>query len=185
LASSTPPPPSTRGRGHVQARTLGALTPRLTKIAFQKFGFATVQLVTDWPQIVGQRLARTTAPDRIRWPRRPDDPDLAAAVRGSSAATGGQRQGATVYIRVEPAVALDVQYQTRLILERINAYFGYRAVAEIRLVQGAVGDDRDVPPPPPRRPRTTAPPPPLTGIADDGLRAALERLRAGLYGASA
>ena len=38
-------------------------------------------------------------------------------------------------LRVEPARALDIQYKSRLLIDRINAYFGYRAVAEIRLIQ--------------------------------------------------
>lgn len=170
-----------RHRGPVYARTIGALTPRVTKTAFQKFGFATAQLIGDWPKIVGHRLAATTAPDRIRWPRRPDDLEAAGGRKSQP------RGGAVLVIRVEPAVALDVQYQTALILDRINSYFGYRAVAEIRIVQGAVATEAAKAAAaqilPPARTRPAAPPPAreaIGAIADDGLRAALERMQNGL-----
>ena len=161
-----------RNRNFIAARTIGALTPRVTKTAFQKFGFATAQLVADWRSIVGDRLASTTAPDKLKWPRSPSD-------AGSDATA---RSGATLIVRVEPAVALDVQYKTALILERINAYFGYRAVLELRIVQGSVAR-ADTNPAATERQRTRAPrvqPAPIEGIKDEGLKAALERMQTGI-----
>ncbi|MBX9926828.1 MAG: DciA family protein [Hyphomicrobiaceae bacterium] len=161
-----------RNRNFIAARTIGALTPRVTKTAFQKFGFATAQLVADWRTIVGDRLAETTAPDKLKWPRSTSDAGGDATARG----------GATLIVRVEPAVALDVQYQTALILERINAYFGYRAVLDLRIVQGAVVR-ADRKPAVDVRQRTRAPmvpTAPIEGIKDDGLKAALERMQAGM-----
>lgn len=163
--------------GRVQARALAALTPVVTKTAFQKFGFATVQLVADWERIVGARLAKTTAPDRIRWPRRPE-----TSSRSQTDWDGSTRAGATLVVRVEPAVALDVQYQAAIILERVNAFFGYRAVHELRIVQGpvaAVASTAPVAVAPPRK-RSASAPISLSGIADGDLKAALERMQAGL-----
>jgi hypothetical protein len=174
-------PQAIRGRPGVSARTIGALTPRLTKTAFQKFGFATAQLVTDWPQIVGDRLAKTTAPDKIRWPRRPGDP---SAGETAEPANGSPRAGATLVLRVEPALALDVQYQSRLILDRINAHFGYRAVAELRIVQGPVDTptqwqaEQASARPSARPARRPLPPPvPVSDIPNEDLKAALDRMQ--------
>ena len=60
------------------------------------------------------------------------------------------RPGATLVLRVDGARALDVQYKARQIIERINAYFGYAAVAELRIVQAPM---RQLPPARPPRPR--------------------------------
>ncbi len=170
-----------QNRNFVSARTIGALTPRVTKSAFEKFGFATAQLVADWRSIVGDRLAATTAPDKLKWPRNPGEG------AGATKQDRGARGGATLFVRVEPAVALDVQYKTALILERINAYFGYRAVAELRIVQGAVVAHSKVAQlnkKPAADLRTSAHAlknsAPIEGIRDDGLKAALERMQAGL-----
>lgn len=161
-----------RPAGRAGARPVGTFVPKLTRTAFEKFGFSTAALLTDWAQIVGPQLALTTAPDRIRWPKTVDQ-DMAGG-------RAGPRSGATLHISVEPARALDVQYKTQLIIDRINSYFGYRAVADLRIVQARVA----VTPPMPVKPRTPgAPAAPnlvLKSIADDGLRAALERMQQGM-----
>ena len=116
------------GRRGIQGRAVGAYVPKLTRKAFEKYGFSTATLLTDWAIIVGADIAGYTAPERLKWPR---------GVEGAtmSARREAGRPGATLMLRVEPARALDVQYKARQLIERINAYFGYRAVAEMRLVQ--------------------------------------------------
>lgn len=164
-------PAGTRFPGRVSARAVGSFVPKLTRTAFEKFGFSTAALLTDWAQIVGPQLAATTTPDRIRWPKSPDQ----------LSATGGKgpRAGATLHISVDPARALDVQYKSGLIVDRINAYFGYRAVADLRIVQAPIAA---VPPlvPRPRAPSSSPPDAQLGLIADDGLRAAFERMQSGM-----
>ena len=153
------------------ARTVGTFVPKLTRTAFEKFGFSTAQLLTDWAQIVGPALADTTSPDRIVWPRRAGHD----ADEGQRAAP---RQGATLHVRVDPARALDVQYKSPLVIDRINAYFGYRAVSELRIVQTPMTPAAPLALVATRTP--VAPDPALAGIADDGLRAALERMQSGI-----
>lgn len=115
-------PPTAR---FVPVKTVGSFVPQLTRKAFEKFGFSTATLITDWARIAGAELADYTVPDKLRWPRR-----LEAGFEDE-----GERRGATLILRVDPARALDVEYRTRQIMERINSYFGYRAVEAIRLVQ--------------------------------------------------
>ncbi len=163
---------SQRTGGRVAARSVGMFIPKLTRTAFEKFGFSTAALITDWKQIVGPTLAQTTTPDRIRWPK----------TVGQEAALGqaGPRAGATLHLSVEPARALDVQYKSQLIIDRINAYFGYRAIADLRIVQGPVMA-MEARPVVRARPRTPEALDPVVGtIADVGLRAALERMQQGM-----
>lgn len=118
--------------GHIAAKSVGTFVPRLTQKAFEKYGFSTATLITDWAAIVGETLARDTLPERLKWPRGVD-------ARGEVETGAEGRPGATLILTVDPARALDVEYRRAQILDRINGYFGYRAVAEIRLVQGVVG----------------------------------------------
>jgi hypothetical protein len=165
-----------RANGRGPARAVGSFVPKLTQTAFEKFGFSMAALLTDWPTIVGPKLAQYTVPDRIKWPRGVEHHDGEPA--------SGPRRGATLCILVEPARALDVQYQGALIIDRINSYFGYRAIAELRLQQECVAHVPELAPPV-RKPVPVLPPDPvLSTIPDDGLRSALQRLEASVMSRS-
>src|SRR5262245_18882681 len=92
---------------------------------------------------------------------------------------GKGRPGATLVLRADGARALAVQYGARQIIERINAYFGYAAVAELRIVQAPVGPVSG-PMPSARRPAAQPLTHEVAGVADAGLRDALARLGAGV-----
>jgi hypothetical protein len=162
-----------RPQQRLSSRTVGTFVPKLTKTAFEKFGFSTVALITDWPKIVGAKLAQTTSPDRIRWPKTPGQ-DTAGRSQGS------HRVGATLFLTVDPALALDVQYQAALIIDRINAYFGYRAIADLRIVQERRADVSATVTPVRKPTRPVVPEPTLETIGNPDLRAALERMQVGL-----
>lgn len=121
-----------------QARAVGAFVPKLTGKAFEKYGFSTVALLTDWTTIAGAELATYTMPERLKWPRGVDAySETPAGERG--------RPGATLLLRVDGARALDVQYRSAEIIERINAFFGYQAVSQIRFIQAPVEPPRAQP----------------------------------------
>ncbi len=89
--------------------------------AFAKQGFASVEIVTHWQEIVGDDLAKRSEPIKLIWPRR-DDP----------ASVG------TLQIRVEGAYALEIQHLQPVIIERVNRYFGWRCVGRLAIRQGPV-----------------------------------------------
>jgi hypothetical protein len=78
-------------------------------------------------------------------------------------------------LRVDGAKALDVQYRAQQIIERINVYFGYAAVAQLRVIQAPMPAVPEA-----RVPRARAEPlaREVAGVADAGLRDALARLGA-------
>ena len=91
------------------------------------------------------------------------------------------RPGATLVLGVDPGRALDVQYRAQQIMERINAYFGYRAVAQLRLQQLPAGSIARARPGPATPSRPAGPPPAhVAAVTDDGLRDALARMANGL-----
>ncbi len=163
------------GAQHHNAKSVGSFVPRLTRQAFEKYGFSTATLITDWATIVGADLAKWTEPERLRWPR-------AVSVRADSIDEPDQgRPGAMLIVRVDPGRALDIQYKARQITERINAYFGYRAVAELRLVQAPLTSaGKPQPRQPAPTPRSMTPPAAIKTVTDDSLRAALEQMASGL-----
>jgi hypothetical protein len=173
-----PPPravvPPARTTKPLSARPVGSFVPKLTKKALEKYGFSAATLLTDWAAIVGPDLAHFMAPERLKWKR-----GVAAYGEVEDGAEG--RPGATLVLRVEGARALDVQMRSRQLIDRLNTYFGYRAVAEIRIVQGPVGPAQTAPSDGPAAwpaPPLGSPPAEVAAIADEGLRSALTRLGA-------
>jgi hypothetical protein len=91
---------------------------------------------------------------------------------------GEPPEPATLILRVEGPASIEIQHQAAVILERINRFFGWQAVGRIALRQAPLTQKSK-----PKRPvldpaeaeRVAAS---LTGVADDGLRAALGRLGA-------
>jgi hypothetical protein len=145
------------------ARPLADILRNTIKSAFAKQGFAATELVTRWPEIVGAEIAVHCEPDKIQWPKPYGAEDSAPG---------------TLVLRVEGPTAIEIQHLSRVILERVNRFFGWQAVAELRLRQAPLRR-REKPKPPvldeaaAQRIADT-----LTEIRDDKLRGALARLGA-------
>ena len=149
-------------------RPIGAYAARTLDPAARARGFATTAILSEWAAIVGSELAQFTMPDRVIWPRRREESDDAPQ-------RGRREEGAVLVLRVEGPRAIEVQHRSGQILERVNTYFGYRAVVEMRILQAPVA--RQAPPSPtPALPLHPDALPPSTEIEDAGLRAALVRL---------
>lgn len=160
------------GRAGYKGRSIGSFVPKLTQTIFEKYGFSAATLLTDWAVIVGPDIAAYTAPERLKWARGAD-------INPHADDNGCGRPGATLMLRVEPVRALDVSYRSRQLIDRINAYFGYRAVAELRLVQAPIKP----PAPPAMPPLAIAAAPPtadVSAIDDEPLRSALANLEASI-----
>ncbi len=163
------------------ALSAGDIAAGLLNKVFSDRGFTTREIVTQWETIVGPELADVTAPERLRWPRQAsarDDPDAPESY-----------ESATLHIRVEGPIAIEVQHLAPQIIERINQFFGYPAIGSIRIIQAPVGGQirgrsqsdastrsADLSRAPWPRAEPSKPSPPITGIADPELAAALARL---------
>lgn len=149
---------SKRGRGAV---ALAAMLSRITGAALRKRGFAESAVVTNWAEIIGPELAADTAPQKLAFPR-------------------GGRSGGTLHVRVVGALATELQHLEPLVIERINTYFGYRAVARLALVQGPLPARRDAARRTPQAPLDAAEERSIentvSDIEDDSLRRALAGL---------
>ncbi|MBC8158753.1 MAG: DUF721 domain-containing protein [Alphaproteobacteria bacterium] len=101
-------------------KALGVAVEKITKPLFGKRGLADGAIVRNWPSIVGAAFAKVTAPEKLAFP-------------------GGERSGGTLHLRVASgAIATQIQHDEPVILERINGYFGYRAVARLSMKQAPV-----------------------------------------------
>jgi hypothetical protein len=86
-----------------------------------------IAMVQSWEEIAGERLASSTRPERVLWPRRAHEDDPFAP--------------ATLVIACEGMAALRLQHETGEIIQRINAFLGFAAIGRIRIVQKPVTSD--------------------------------------------
>jgi hypothetical protein len=103
------------------ARVLAEVLRKTLADAFAKQGFASVELVTRWPEIVGAEIAAHSQPEKIQWPRTPQARE--------------RPEPGTLLLRVEGPAALEIQHLSDVILERVNQFFGWQAVCSVRLRQ--------------------------------------------------
>lgn len=100
------------GPKSIGGRLLKGLGPVL-----RRQGFAISEILTRWPQLVGTALAQQTAPERLQFPP-------------------GRNGDAVLHVRVAPGFGPDVQMLAPLMIERLNQYYGYKAIGRLALHQG-------------------------------------------------
>jgi hypothetical protein len=121
-------------------RRLPELLGRVLDPAARRRGLTEVRLLTDWPLVIGPELGARCQPVRL------------------SRSAGGH--GGVLTVHVGGASALELQHSEPQLLERINDFFGYPAVARLRLIQAPLV-----------RPVKRAAPPPTRPLAADELHA--------------
>jgi len=152
--------------GPISAKPLSVLLSDVFSDAYARQGFAARELVTRWAEIAGPEISAHCEPLKIQWPRPVE---------------GQPQEPATLVLRVEGPMALEIQHTSDVILARVNRFFGWSAVGRLALRQGPLS----------RRARPAASRAPDAGkvaevaktlslVEDEELRAALARLGASI-----
>src|SRR5581483_5122174 len=126
--------------------------------AYARQGFAARELVTRWTEIAGGEFAAHCEPLKMQWPRPVE---------------GEVQEPATLVLRVEGPMALEIQHASDIIIQRVNRFFGWSAVGRLALRQGPLA--RKSRPPAPTAPDATqvdVVAQSLSSIEDEALRAA-------------
>jgi hypothetical protein len=150
------------------ARSVADMLPDVGRAAFRRFGFVQHSVVSRWAEIVGERYAKVSVPESIRFQQ-------------------GRRADGVLTLLVEGAHGTMLQHVAPTIIERVNRFFGYPAIARIAIKQGACAA--------PAAPEPRAAPPSLKMIpidlgeslrtvGDPELRACLESLAGALAATS-
>jgi hypothetical protein len=152
--------------GFISAKPLSVLLSDVFSDAYAKQGFAARELVTRWAEIAGPEVAAHSQPLKMQWPRPVE---------------GQPQEPATLVLRVEGPMALEIQHSSDVILARVNRFFGWSAVGRLALRQAPL-TRRKLPnlprPPDPKAVARVAET--LSAVEDEQLRAALARLGASI-----
>jgi hypothetical protein len=152
--------------GFISAKPLSVLLSDVFSDAYAKQGFAARELVTRWAEIAGPEVAMHSQPLKMQWPRPVE---------------GQPQEPATLVLRVEGPMALEIQHSSDVILARVNRFFGWSAVGRLALRQAPLSGRKLAAIPRPPDPKAVAKvAETLLAVEDEQLRAALARLGASI-----
>jgi len=111
-----------KGKDDVQPRRLnravgvGEALGNAIDPALKKRGFASRDLVSNWPAMAPAPYDKVTRPDKLSWPR------------GEKGA-----EGAVLHLSCHPGHALALQHEGQRVAAAINRYFGYLLIGQVRI----------------------------------------------------
>jgi hypothetical protein len=106
-----------------KTKSIAELARDINSRAFNRYGFAKSDIVLHWKEIVGEILARSSLPERLVMPRDTEKEEGKAGV---------------LHIRVEGSFAPEMQHLEPLVIDRINSYYGFKAVGRLVFHHGPI-----------------------------------------------
>ena len=111
---------SQRGRPAIRpAPRASKAAARVMRPLAKKFGPGASGLSSHWPQIVGEKYARLSQPERLQ----------------------NTKDGATLIIKARGGAAVLLQADAANIISAVNTFIGQGAVVRLKVVQGQIGTD--------------------------------------------
>ena len=104
-------------------RSFGNTLPRGVKGILKKSGYNYSEIISKWNMLVGKDISSCSYPKSIKMKK------------GSS--------NATLVIEIKRGDEIQIEYAKKEIMDKINSYFGYRLIDEIRL-QTANSDNKKI-----------------------------------------
>lgn len=96
----------------------GVLLPLAKKLVGKK-AFAEADVICNWENIAGKDVASYSKPLRIDFKK-------------------GERIGGTLYVETYGgAFALELQTKSKVLIDKVNVFFGYKAVQQLKIVQNS------------------------------------------------
>ena len=96
---------------------MGAVMAPLAKKMLGRKAFAEADVIASWKEIVGEDTAAFSLPVRVDFKK-------------------GERTGGVLFVEVASgAFALEMQLKSRLVIDKVNTFFGYEAVQRLKILQ--------------------------------------------------
>jgi hypothetical protein len=113
-------------------RPISDLVPGLTKDILGRQGQLFGKMLAEWSHIAGADIAAKTLPLDLKYAKKPG---AKAPNMKSGRKAPDKKSQATLHLAVQSAYALELSYQKSLLIERLNMFFGYPAIKDIKMVQ--------------------------------------------------
>ena len=161
------PRKSTSSKRTNRTQGVGELINKLIDPVLKKRGFASRDLLENWAIIAPPPYDEMSVPDRLKWPR---------------GQAGGD--GAILFLRCHEGHRLGLAHDHERVTGAVNRYFGYHLVQAVKLSGEPFTARSD------KNPHVTPKPTPkvtrqvdaaISGVEDDELKLALEKLGHGIF----
>ncbi|MDR3325803.1 MAG: DciA family protein [Rhodospirillaceae bacterium] len=111
---------SKKTRGSSGPRAIAGTIANLTKKSIGQRGFIEASIIAEWSYIAPPMYRNDAIPLKITFKH-------------------GERSNGLLYIRVcSGSLSTQLEYEENLIVSRVNSYFGYKAVAHVKIIQGPI-----------------------------------------------
>ena len=102
------------GKTYVQGlRSFGATLPRGVKSILKKNGYNYSEIISKWSVLVGKDISNCSYPQSIKMKK-------------------GNPKG-TLVLGIKRGEEIHIEYSKKKIMDKINSYFGYKLIGEIKL----------------------------------------------------
>ena len=102
------------GKTYVQGlRSFGATLPRGVKSILKKNGYNYSEIISKWSILVGKEISSYAYPKSIKMKKRDSN--------------------GTLILQVKRGDEIQIEYSKKEIIDKINSYFGYKLIDEIKL----------------------------------------------------
>ena len=102
------------GKTYVQGlRSFGATLPRGVKSILKKNGYNYSEIISKWSMLVGKDISNCSYPQSIKMKK-------------------GNANG-TLVLGIKRGEEIHIEYSKKKIMDKINSYFGYKLIDEIKL----------------------------------------------------
>ena len=90
--------------------------PKILKTKLKKANFVELSIIKNWKEIVGDDIAKNCWPIKIFF-------------------SDGNNSNGKIAIKVKRGWSLEIEYKNQEIIEKLNQYFGYKAISKINIIQ--------------------------------------------------
>ena len=111
-------------------KKIGDTLSRINKNYSSKFGKIEFLILSKWTQIVGSFFADHSEPEKI------------SRITEEFNEFDEPVYKNFLHVRVSPAAAVEFQHYKGTIIEKINSFFGYKAISDLRLQQNFVPEKK-------------------------------------------
>tara|TARA_Y100001960_G_C14539195_1_gene759985 strand:+ start:69 stop:551 length:483 start_codon:yes stop_codon:yes gene_type:complete len=94
-------------------RSFGSTLPRTVRSILKKNGYNYSEIISKWSSLVGDEVSKNSYPKSIKM-------------------TKGDKNG-TLILGVKRGNEINIEYSKKEIINKINSYFGYQLINEVRL----------------------------------------------------